>query len=195
VPSLVAFPGCIGKALDSPFLCHAIGHRAGCWPRRRRGERGPICSARRSCVRRHHVARAGGFATVVEAATSRRPATSIAPRAQAVRRHHVRGWHRRIALSISDPARDGHITRSARRNEQTKKEMKAIWRIHSGQFAKEWMTSHRGGVASASPPSGSRSGPPEREVGCELRALMPFISAAKTRSPDVAGGSGGCAST
>jgi ketol-acid reductoisomerase len=95
-----------------------------------------------------------------------------------------------MRFSISDTAEYGDLTRGPRViNEETKKEMKAILdEITSGKFAKEWMDEHRGGRQRFNALREQGRSHQIEQVGAELRGMMPFISAGKTRPQDVSGG-------
>src|SRR5438034_1600891 len=95
-----------------------------------------------------------------------------------------------MRFSISDTAEYGDMTRGPRIvNEDTKKEMKAILEeITSGKFAKEWMDEHRGGRQRFNALREQGRAHQVEKVGAELRDMMPFISAGKTKPQDVSGG-------
>lgn len=95
-----------------------------------------------------------------------------------------------MRFSISDTAEYGDLTRGPRVvNEETKKEMKKILsEITSGAFAEEWMAEHRGGRPRFTELREKGRAHQIETVGAELRGMMPFISAGKTRPQDVSGG-------
>src|SRR4051794_36932519 len=95
-----------------------------------------------------------------------------------------------MRFSISDTAEYGDLTRGPRIvNEQTKAEMKAILgEIRDGTFAKEWVAENRGGRQRFTELREQGRAHQIEKVGAELRAMMPFISAGKTRPQDVSGG-------
>src|SRR4051794_8278058 len=95
-----------------------------------------------------------------------------------------------MRYSISDTAKYGDVTRGPRIvNEQTKAEMKAILgEIRDGTFAKEWVAESRGGRQRFNQLREQGRAHQIETVGAELRAMMPFISAGKTRPQDVSGG-------
>ena len=95
-----------------------------------------------------------------------------------------------MRYSVSDTAEYGDYTRGPRVvSEETKKEMKKILgEITSGKFAKEWMDEHRGGRQRFNALREEGRAHQIERVGAELRAMMPFISAGKTRPQDVSGG-------
>src|SRR5436190_1397915 len=95
-----------------------------------------------------------------------------------------------MRYSISDTAEYGDLTRGPRIiNEDTKKEMKAILdEIKDGTFAKEWVAENRGGRQRFNALREQGRTHQIEKVGSELRAMMPFISAGKTRPQDVSGG-------
>jgi ketol-acid reductoisomerase len=95
-----------------------------------------------------------------------------------------------MRFSISDTAEYGDLTRGPRViNAETKKEMKKILgEIQSGEFANEWMNEHRGGRQRFNALEEEGKSHQIERVGKELRAMMPFISAGKTRPQDVSGG-------
>jgi ketol-acid reductoisomerase len=92
--------------------------------------------------------------------------------------------------SISDTAEYGDLTRGPRIiNEGVRKEMKTILEeITSGRFADEWIGEHRGGRQRFNELREQGRAHQIEKVGAELRAMMPFISAGKTRPQDVSGG-------
>jgi ketol-acid reductoisomerase len=95
-----------------------------------------------------------------------------------------------MRYSISDTAEYGDLTRGPRIvSDQTKAEMKAILgEIRDGTFAKEWVAESRGGRQRFNALREQGRAHQIETVGAELRAMMPFISAGKTRPQDVSGG-------
>jgi ketol-acid reductoisomerase len=95
-----------------------------------------------------------------------------------------------MRFSISDTAEYGDLTRGPRIiNEGVRKEMKTILEeITSGRFADEWIGEHRGGRQRFNELREQGRAHQIEKVGAELRAMMPFISAGKTRPQDVSGG-------
>ena len=95
-----------------------------------------------------------------------------------------------MRFSISDTAEYGDLTRGPRVvNAETKAEMKRILgEITSGKFADEWMAEHKGGRQRFNALEEQGKSHQIEQVGAELRAMMPFISAGKTRPQDVSGG-------
>lgn len=95
-----------------------------------------------------------------------------------------------MRFSISDTAEYGDLTRGPRIvNAETKAEMKKILgEIQSGAFANEWMAEHKSGRPNFKKLEDAGRSHQIEKVGAELRAMMPFISAGKTRPQDVSGG-------
>ena len=60
--------------------------------------------------------------------------------------------------------------------------------IRSGAFAEEWIAENRSGRTRFEALRAAGAAHPIEEVGAELRAMMPFISAGKQRVQDVSGG-------
>ena len=74
-------------------------------------------------------------------------------------------------------------------NDAVKAEMgKILDEIRSGKFAEEWIAENRAGRARFEELRAAGKEHPIEKVGAELRAMMPFISAGKTRPEDVSGG-------
>jgi ketol-acid reductoisomerase len=95
-----------------------------------------------------------------------------------------------MRYSISDTAEYGDLTRGSRIiTDETKAEMKAILEeITSGKFAEEWVAESEAGR-----PNFSRLRQEGKDhgielVGSRLRAMMPWISAGKTKVADASGG-------
>lgn len=95
-----------------------------------------------------------------------------------------------MRYSISDTAEYGDLTRGPRIiNEGVKAEMKVILEeIRSGAFAKEWVTESRSGRANYKALQEKGRAHQIEQVGEELRAMMPWISAGRQRVQDVSGG-------
>src|SRR3954452_8586101 len=95
-----------------------------------------------------------------------------------------------MRFSISDTAEYGDVTRGPRIiNERVKGEMKAILEeITSGKFAEEWVNENRGGRQRFNALREEGKAHQIEKVGAELRAMMPFIAAGKSRPQDVSGG-------
>ncbi|HEX6596944.1 MAG TPA: ketol-acid reductoisomerase [Acidimicrobiales bacterium] len=95
-----------------------------------------------------------------------------------------------MRFSISDTAEYGDYTRGPRIiNEETKAEMKRILEeIRDGRFAEEWVAENRNGRPNFNEYRRQAQSHPIETVGSELRAMMPWISAGKTRIQDASGG-------
>ena len=97
-----------------------------------------------------------------------------------------------MRYSISDTAEYGDLTRGPRViNDAVRAEMGTILEeIRSGAFAEEWIAESRSGRKRFQ--QLGRQGPPHpiEKVGAELRAMMPWISAGKTKVEDASGGAG-----
>jgi ketol-acid reductoisomerase len=95
-----------------------------------------------------------------------------------------------MRYSISDTAEYGDLTRGPRIvTDETKAEMKRILdEIQSGQFADEWVAESESGRANYHRMQQEGKDHPIEEVGGELRAMMPFISAGRQKVADVSGG-------
>ncbi|HVE47332.1 MAG TPA: ketol-acid reductoisomerase [Acidimicrobiales bacterium] len=95
-----------------------------------------------------------------------------------------------MRFSISDTAEYGDLTRGPRIiNDAVKAEMgKILDEIRSGKFAEEWIAENRAGRAKFEELRAAGKDHPIEKVGAELRAMMPFISAGRTRPEDVSGG-------
>jgi ketol-acid reductoisomerase len=92
--------------------------------------------------------------------------------------------------SISDTAEYGEMSRGPRIiTAETKAEMKKILgEIQSGAFAKEWIAENESGRPNFDQMRQRTQQHPIEEVGSQLRAMMPWISAGKQRVQDVSGG-------
>ena len=95
-----------------------------------------------------------------------------------------------MRFSISDTAEYGDLTRGPRIvNAETKAEMKRILtEIQDGTFAKEWIDENRNGRPNYTALKEAGAEHQVEQVGGELRAMMPFVSAGKERPQDVSGG-------
>ncbi len=95
-----------------------------------------------------------------------------------------------MRYSISDTAEYGDMTRGSRViTPQTKDEMKKILgEIQSGAFAKEWIAENEAGRPNFNRLREEQALHPIEEVGTQLRAMMPWISAGKTKPQDISGG-------
>ena len=95
-----------------------------------------------------------------------------------------------MRYSISDTAEYGDLTRGSRIvTDETKAEMKRILdEIQSGQFADEWVAESESGRENYHRMQQEGKDHPIEEVGGELRAMMPFISAGRQKVADVSGG-------
>jgi ketol-acid reductoisomerase len=95
-----------------------------------------------------------------------------------------------MRYSISDTAEYGDVTRGPRIiNDATKAEMRTILdEVRSGRFAEEWIAESEAGrpVFSRLREQGKQH--PIEDVGARLRAMMPWISAGKTKVTDASGG-------
>jgi ketol-acid reductoisomerase len=92
--------------------------------------------------------------------------------------------------SISDTAEYGEMSRGPRVvTPATKAEMKKILdEIRSGDFAKEWIAENEQGRPNFTKMREETAKHPIEQVGAELRAMMPWISAGKAKPQDVSGG-------
>ena len=97
-----------------------------------------------------------------------------------------------MRYSISDTAEYGDLTRGPRIiTDATRAEMKVILdEIVSGQFAQEWVAESESGRVrfNALREQGRQHG--IEQVGGELRAMMPWISAGKQKVSEASGGAG-----
>src|SRR5687768_7373651 len=95
-----------------------------------------------------------------------------------------------MRYSISDTAEYGDLTRGPRViNEAVKSEMKVILdEIRSGRFADEWIAESEAGRPVYNELKQKGQEHQIETVGAELRAMMPWISAGKTRVQDASGG-------
>jgi len=95
-----------------------------------------------------------------------------------------------MRFSISDTAEYGDYTRGPRIiSDETKAEMRRILEeIRDGRFAEEWVAENRNGRPNFNEHRRRAQSHPIEEVGAGLRAMMPWISAGKTKIEDVSGG-------
>ncbi|MHB8670112.1 MAG: ketol-acid reductoisomerase [Acidimicrobiales bacterium] len=95
-----------------------------------------------------------------------------------------------MRFSISDTAEYGDLTRGPRIvNDQTRAEMRRILgEIRDGSFAEEWIAENRAGRPRFNALRAAGREHPIEKVGAELRAMMPWISAGRSRPQDVSGG-------
>jgi ketol-acid reductoisomerase len=97
-----------------------------------------------------------------------------------------------MRYSVSDTAEYGDLTRGPRIiNDSVKAEMRQILsEIQTGKFAEEWIAEARGGRKNFLALEQAGHEHQIEKVGEELRAMMPWISAGKTRVQDASGGQG-----
>ncbi len=95
-----------------------------------------------------------------------------------------------MRYSISDTAEYGDVTRGPRIiTDRTKTEMRKILKeITSGKFAKEWIAESESGRVRFNELRAAGAKHPIEEVGSELRAMMPWISAGRTKVAEASGG-------
>ncbi len=95
-----------------------------------------------------------------------------------------------MRYSISDTAEYGDLTRGGRIiTDDTKAEMRVILdEIQSGKFADEWVAESESGRANYKRMQQEGKDHPIELVGSRLRAMMPWISAGKTKVADASGG-------
>jgi ketol-acid reductoisomerase len=95
-----------------------------------------------------------------------------------------------MRYSISDTAEYGDVTRGPRViNAAVRAEMQTILdEIKSGEFAEEWIAENKAGRAKFQALRKEGQEHPIEKIGQELRQMMPFISAGKTRVQDASGG-------
>jgi len=95
-----------------------------------------------------------------------------------------------MRYSISDTAEYGDLTRGPRViNPEVKAEMRRILdEIQDGRFAAEWVAENRNGRPNFLRLRDEGKAHQIEQVGTELRAMMPFISAGRQRVEDVSGG-------
>jgi ketol-acid reductoisomerase len=95
-----------------------------------------------------------------------------------------------MRYSISDTAEYGDVTRGPRIvTASTKAEMKQILdEIVSGKFADEWVAESEAGRAKFNALRAAGKTHPIEVVGAQLRSMMPWISAGKTKVAEASGG-------
>jgi ketol-acid reductoisomerase len=95
-----------------------------------------------------------------------------------------------MRYSISDTAEYGDLTRGPKViDAHVRAEMQQILDdIRSGKFADEWIAENRSGRKNFEALRAAGAAHPIEQVGAELRAMMPFISAGKQRVQDISGG-------
>ena len=95
-----------------------------------------------------------------------------------------------MRYSISDTAEYGDLTRGPRViSPEVKAEMRRILdEIQDGRFAAEWVAENRNGRPNFLHLRDQGKAHQIEQVGTELRAMMPFISAGRQRVEDVSGG-------
>jgi ketol-acid reductoisomerase len=95
-----------------------------------------------------------------------------------------------MRYSISDTAEYGDVTRGPRViNAAVRAEMQKILdEIKSGAFAEEWIAENKAGRPKFEALRKEGQEHPIEQIGQELRGMMPFISAGKTRVQDASGG-------
>jgi ketol-acid reductoisomerase len=95
-----------------------------------------------------------------------------------------------MRYSISDTAEYGDVTRGPRIiNESVRAEMRTILdEIRSGRFAEEWIDESRGGRQRFNALREQGRSHQIEKVGEELRAMMPWIAAGRTKVQDASGG-------
>jgi ketol-acid reductoisomerase len=95
-----------------------------------------------------------------------------------------------MRYSISDTAEYGDLTRGPRViDEAVRAQMQTILDdIRSGAFAEEWIAENKAGRPRFTELREAGKAHQIESVGQELRAMMPFISAGKTRVQDASGG-------
>ena len=95
-----------------------------------------------------------------------------------------------MRYSISDTAEYGDLTRGPRViGEDVRDQMRRLLAdIRDGSFAEEWIAENRAGRPNFTKLREQGSQHQIEQVGAELRAMMPFVSAGKERVQDVSGG-------
>jgi ketol-acid reductoisomerase len=95
-----------------------------------------------------------------------------------------------MRYSISDTAEYGDLTRGPRVvDDHVRAEMAQILSdIQDGSFAEEWIAENRNGRPNFNKLQEQGRQHQIEKVGAELRAMMPFISAGRTRVQDASGG-------
>ena len=97
-----------------------------------------------------------------------------------------------MRYSISDTAEYGDLTRGPRIiSPAVKDEMKVILgEIQSGKFAEEWIAESEAGRPTFTELEKKGHDHPIEQVGAQLRDMMPWISAGKTKVQEASGGQG-----
>jgi ketol-acid reductoisomerase len=97
-----------------------------------------------------------------------------------------------MRYSISDTAEYGDLTRGPRIiDDRVKAEMKVVLdEIRNGTFADEWVAESEAGRPNFAALEKAGHEHPIEQVGEKLRAMMPWISAGRTRVQDASGGQG-----
>jgi ketol-acid reductoisomerase len=95
-----------------------------------------------------------------------------------------------MRYSISDTAEYGDLTRGSRIvTDETKAEMRRILdEIVSGKFADEWIAESEAGRPNYKRLQDAGKAHPIEDVGSHLRAMMPWISAGKTKVAEASSG-------
>jgi len=95
-----------------------------------------------------------------------------------------------MRYSVSDTAEYGDLTRGPRViDDHVRAEMQQILDdIRDGSFAEEWIAENRNGRPNFRKLQEQGRRHQIEQVGAELRAMMPFVSAGKTRVQDASGG-------
>jgi len=95
-----------------------------------------------------------------------------------------------MRYSISDTAEFGDVTRGPRIvTDETKAEMRRILgEIQDGTFAKEWVDESDSGRERFNALRAKGAQHPIEQVGAQLRSMMPWIGAGKTKVSDASGG-------
>ena len=95
-----------------------------------------------------------------------------------------------MRYSISDTAEYGDLTRGPRViNQAVKDEMRRILdEIQDGRFAAEWVAENRNGRPNYEALKKAGQEHQIEQVGAELRAMMPFVTAGKQKVQDISGG-------
>ena len=95
-----------------------------------------------------------------------------------------------MRYSISDTAEYGDLTRGPRViDDAVRATMQSILNdIRSGEFAEEWIAENKNGRPNFTALRAAGKAHQIEQVGAELRDMMPFISAGKTKVQDASGG-------
>jgi ketol-acid reductoisomerase len=97
-----------------------------------------------------------------------------------------------MRYTVSDTAEYGDLTRGRRViTDETRAEMQRILaEIRDGSFAREWIAENEAGRPNFERMRAEGKQHPIEQVGAELRAMMPWITAGRERVQDVSGGQG-----